>query len=121
VDGRARRLPRRRLTLDHARALSVILRCSQHRNTPENDVKAKWTFTPEYRKRLDEILKQYPPQYKKAAVIPALDLAQRQVRPARCADAAANVRSFVVAHVPFFWNGPPAWRRRTTTGSRSPP
>ena len=25
-------------------------------------------------------MKQYPPQYKKAAVIPALDLAQRQVR-----------------------------------------
>jgi hypothetical protein len=53
----------------------------QHRNTSDNDVKGKWTFNDANKKRLQEIIKQYPPQYKKAAVIPALDLAQRQVRP----------------------------------------
>ena len=53
---------------------------TQHRDTPENSTKAKWTFTPENQKRVQEIIKQYPAQYKKAAVIPALDLAQRQVR-----------------------------------------
>jgi NADH dehydrogenase (ubiquinone) flavoprotein 2 len=49
-----------------------------HRNTSDNDVKGKWTFNDANKKRLQEIIKQYPPQYKKAAVIPALDLAQRQ-------------------------------------------
>ncbi|KAI0073398.1 hypothetical protein K474DRAFT_1686222 [Panus rudis PR-1116 ss-1] len=35
-------------------------------------------FTPENLKRAEEIISHYPPQYKKAAVIPLLDLAQRQ-------------------------------------------
>lgn len=35
-------------------------------------------FTPENLARADEIISHYPPQYKKAAVIPLLDLAQRQ-------------------------------------------
>jgi NADH:ubiquinone oxidoreductase subunit E len=35
-------------------------------------------FTPENIKRADEIISHYPPQYKKAAVIPLLDLGQRQ-------------------------------------------
>ena len=35
-------------------------------------------FTPENLKRAQEIISHYPPQYKKAAVIPLLDLGQRQ-------------------------------------------
>ena len=35
-------------------------------------------FTPENLTRANEIISHYPPQYKKAAVIPLLDLAQRQ-------------------------------------------
>lgn len=36
----------------------------------------KFEFSPEYRKRADEIIQKYPTQYKKAAVIPLLDLGQ---------------------------------------------
>jgi NADH dehydrogenase (ubiquinone) flavoprotein 2 len=35
-------------------------------------------FTPENLTRANKIISHYPPQYKKAAVIPLLDLAQRQ-------------------------------------------
>ncbi len=35
-------------------------------------------FSPENLKRAQEIISHYPPQYKKAAVIPLLDLGQRQ-------------------------------------------
>lgn len=35
-------------------------------------------FTPENLTRANEVISHYPPQYKKAAVIPLLDLAQRQ-------------------------------------------
>jgi hypothetical protein len=35
-------------------------------------------FNPENLKRAEEIISRYPPQYKKAAVIPLLDLGQRQ-------------------------------------------
>ncbi|KAL1920506.1 uncharacterized protein VTP21DRAFT_883 [Calcarisporiella thermophila] len=49
-----------------------------HRNTPENNPSQTFEFTPENHKRAQEILKKYPPQYKKAAMIPLLDLAQRQ-------------------------------------------
>jgi NADH dehydrogenase (ubiquinone) flavoprotein 2 len=35
-------------------------------------------FTEQNNKLIDEILKRYPPQYKKAAVMPLLDLGQRQ-------------------------------------------
>lgn len=40
--------------------------------------KIPFEFTPENLKRADEIISHYPPQYKKAAVIPLLDLGQRQ-------------------------------------------
>jgi len=40
--------------------------------------KIPFKFTPENMKRADEIIAKYPPQYKKAAVIPLLDLGQRQ-------------------------------------------
>jgi hypothetical protein len=35
-------------------------------------------FTPENLKKAEEVISHYPPQYKKAAVIPLLDLGQRQ-------------------------------------------
>jgi len=70
----------------------------QHRDTTYNNPKVRDTFldflgcltdmilyaqiafkfTPENLTRANEITSHYPPQYKKAAVIPLLDLAQRQ-------------------------------------------
>ncbi|KAJ1528232.1 ndufv2NADH dehydrogenase flavoprotein subunit 2, partial [Cladochytrium tenue] len=49
-----------------------------HRDTPENNPSIPFEFTPENQKRANEIIAKYPPQYKKAATIPLLDLAQRQ-------------------------------------------
>ncbi|KAI8817231.1 thioredoxin-like [2Fe-2S] ferredoxin-domain-containing protein, partial [Fimicolochytrium jonesii] len=49
-----------------------------HRDTPENNDTIAFEFTPENLNRAKEIMKKYPPQYKKAATIPLLDLAQRQ-------------------------------------------
>ncbi|EHL01779.1 Thioredoxin-like protein [Glarea lozoyensis ATCC 20868] len=49
-----------------------------HRDTPENNAKIPFKFTAQNNKLIDEILKRYPPQYKKAAVMPILDLGQRQ-------------------------------------------
>jgi NADH dehydrogenase (ubiquinone) flavoprotein 2 len=41
-------------------------------------MKIPFEFSPENLKRANEIISHYPPQYKKAAVIPLLDLGQRQ-------------------------------------------
>ncbi|KAK5658549.1 hypothetical protein OQA88_1941 [Cercophora sp. LCS_1] len=49
-----------------------------HRNTPDNNPDIPFKFTPENEAVITEILKRYPPQYKKAAVMPILDLGQRQ-------------------------------------------
>ncbi|KIY51031.1 hypothetical protein FISHEDRAFT_71325 [Fistulina hepatica ATCC 64428] len=49
-----------------------------HRDTPYNNPKIPFEFTAENMKRAQEIISHYPPQYKKAAVIPLLDLGQRQ-------------------------------------------
>jgi len=49
-----------------------------HRDTVYNNPKIAFEFTPENLTRANEIISHYPPQYKKAAVIPLLDLAQRQ-------------------------------------------
>ena len=43
-----------------------------------NSSKAEFTFNDENMKKVEEIISKYPPQYKKAAMIPLLDLAQRQ-------------------------------------------
>ncbi|KAJ5921181.1 hypothetical protein N7466_009507 [Penicillium verhagenii] len=51
---------------------------SVHRNTPTNNPSIPFSFTPQNLTLVDEILKRYPPQYKKAAVMPLLDLGQRQ-------------------------------------------
>jgi len=49
-----------------------------HRDTPYNNPKIAFEFDAENMKRAQEIISHYPPQYKKAAVIPLLDLGQRQ-------------------------------------------
>ncbi|KAF5387084.1 hypothetical protein D9615_001836 [Tricholomella constricta] len=49
-----------------------------HRDTPYNNPKIAFEFNAESMKRAQEIISRYPPQYKKAAVIPLLDLGQRQ-------------------------------------------
>ncbi|KAH0830518.1 thioredoxin-like [2Fe-2S] ferredoxin-domain-containing protein [Lanmaoa asiatica] len=49
-----------------------------HRDTKYNNLKIPFEFTPDNLKRAEEIISRYPPQYKKAAVIPLLDLGQRQ-------------------------------------------
>ncbi|KAL7266313.1 NADH:ubiquinone oxidoreductase 24 [Rhizina undulata] len=49
-----------------------------HRDTPENNPAIPFKFTEQNQKLIAEILKRYPPQYKKAAVMPVLDLGQRQ-------------------------------------------
>ena len=53
-------------------------RLLQHRDRPENNPSIPFRFSPQNLKVIDEILKRYPPQYKKAGVMPLLDLGQRQ-------------------------------------------
>jgi NADH dehydrogenase (ubiquinone) flavoprotein 2 len=50
----------------------------QHRDTPDNNPAIEFKFTAQNEKVIAEILARYPPQYKKAAVMPLLDLGQRQ-------------------------------------------
>lgn len=49
-----------------------------HRDTPENNDKTPFEFTPENMERAKNIIANYPPSHKRAATIPLLDLAQRQ-------------------------------------------
>ncbi|KAH8591222.1 thioredoxin-like [2Fe-2S] ferredoxin-domain-containing protein [Bisporella sp. PMI_857] len=49
-----------------------------HRDTPDNNANIPFKFNEQNNKLIEEILKRYPPQYKKAAVMPILDLGQRQ-------------------------------------------
>jgi NADH dehydrogenase (ubiquinone) flavoprotein 2 len=49
-----------------------------HRDTPYNNPKIPFEFDAANKERAQEIISRYPPQYKKAAVIPLLDLGQRQ-------------------------------------------
>ncbi|CAK7208757.1 NADH:ubiquinone oxidoreductase 24 [Sporothrix bragantina] len=65
------------------RALSASARRASdtlmvHRHTPDNNPDIPFKFSPENEKVIAEILKRYPPQYKKAAVMPLLDVGQRQ-------------------------------------------
>lgn len=50
----------------------------QHRDTPNNNPSIPFKFNAVNQRLIAEILKRYPPQYKKAAVMPLLDLGQRQ-------------------------------------------
>ncbi len=49
-----------------------------HRNTDYNNPDIPFEFNEENKKQAQEIISHYPEQYKKAAVIPLLDLGQRQ-------------------------------------------
>ncbi|KAK7532979.1 thioredoxin-like [2Fe-2S] ferredoxin-domain-containing protein [Phyllosticta citribraziliensis] len=49
-----------------------------HRDTPENNPNIPFKFNEQNEKLIEEILARYPSQYKKAAVMPLLDLGQRQ-------------------------------------------
>jgi len=49
-----------------------------HRDSPENNADTPFAFSAENRSRADAILSIYPDGHKRAAVIPLLDLAQRQ-------------------------------------------
>lgn len=51
---------------------------SQHRDTPENNTSIPFKFNAQNEKLIQEVLSRYPSQYKKAAVMPLLDLGQRQ-------------------------------------------
>ena len=50
----------------------------QHRDTPENNLNIPFKFNAQNEKLIQEVLARYPSQYKKAAVMPLLDLGQRQ-------------------------------------------
>ncbi|KXJ91037.1 thioredoxin-like [2Fe-2S] ferredoxin-domain-containing protein [Microdochium bolleyi] len=74
----ARRAPRpqiRTFTAATARRSDSLM---VHRDTPENNADIPFKFNAQNEKLIAEILKRYPPQYKKAAVMPILDLGQRQ-------------------------------------------
>uniref|UniRef100_A0A1B6DS62 NADH dehydrogenase [ubiquinone] flavoprotein 2, mitochondrial n=1 Tax=Clastoptera arizonana TaxID=38151 RepID=A0A1B6DS62_9HEMI len=49
-----------------------------HRDSKEDNLDVKFEFNPENKKRADAILSIYPEGHKRAAMIPLLDLAQRQ-------------------------------------------
>ncbi|WFD45181.1 hypothetical protein MPSI1_003859 [Malassezia psittaci] len=49
-----------------------------HRDTPYNNPSIPFAWTKESSKEAEKIISHYPPQYKKAAVIPLLHLAQKQ-------------------------------------------
>ena len=57
----------------------TILSFPQHRDTTANNPSIPFIFNATNQKLITEILKRYPPQYKKAAVMPLLDLGQRQL------------------------------------------
>mmetsp|Transcript_22313 Transcript_22313/g.29188 ORF Transcript_22313/g.29188 Transcript_22313/m.29188 type:complete len:269 (-) Transcript_22313:207-1013(-) len=51
---------------------------AQHRNLPDNNPETFFDFTDENYKKVQKILGKYPKNFKKGAIIPLLDLAQRQ-------------------------------------------
>jgi NADH dehydrogenase (ubiquinone) flavoprotein 2 len=72
---RAPRLQVRAFTAGSSRRSDTL---AVHRDTPDNNTDIPFKFTPQNEAIMAEILKRYPPQYKKAAVMPLLDLGQRQ-------------------------------------------
>jgi len=51
---------------------------STHQNTGENNESTPFDFSEESMKEVNKVLAKYPPNYQRSAVIPLLDLAQRQ-------------------------------------------
>lgn len=52
--------------------------CLQHHETPDNTKDTKFDFTPANYKIVNDIIANYPANYKASAVIPVLDIAQQQ-------------------------------------------
>ncbi|POR34675.1 Uncharacterized protein TPAR_05131 [Tolypocladium paradoxum] len=72
-----------RIARPQTRAFSITARrpsdtLQVHRNTADNNPDLPFKFNAQNETLIAEILKRYPPQYKKAAVMPLLDLGQRQ-------------------------------------------
>jgi len=62
-------------------AVSPIARSTSlnvHRDSPENNLNVPFKFNAQNEELIKEVLSRYPSQYKKAAVMPLLDLGQRQ-------------------------------------------
>lgn len=53
-------------------------RSPQHRDSPENNPSIPFKFSAQNEQLIKEIVSRYPSNYKKAAVMPLLDLGQRQ-------------------------------------------
>ncbi|KAI5951762.1 NdufV2 [Candida jiufengensis] len=64
------------ISLTTKRYSSII---SVHRETKEDNQNIPFEFNSENKKRAEEIIAKYPPQYKKGATMPLLDLGQRQL------------------------------------------
>ena len=58
--------------------LAFLIPISQHIDTPTNNADIPFDFTVENYELVDKILSKYPVHYKRAGMIPLLDLAQRQ-------------------------------------------
>lgn len=71
-----RRFPNGQALFGGVRYSSMI---SVHRDIELDNAKIPFEFSPDNLKRADEIISKYPPQYKKAACMPLLDLGQRQL------------------------------------------
>lgn len=63
-------------TIVNKRFSSII---AVHRDSKEDNQSTSFEFNSENIKRANEVIAKYPPQYKKAAVMPLLDLGQRQL------------------------------------------
>lgn len=63
----------------HASALRWSDKLFVHRDTEANNPSIAFEFNEANKQRVETILSKYPPQYKKAAIIPLLDLGQRQL------------------------------------------
>lgn len=71
-----RLIPKRLSPVQFTRNSSII---SVHRDTKLDNPSLPFEFNSENKKRADEIINKYPPQYKKGACMPLLDLGQRQL------------------------------------------
>ncbi|MCJ1237724.1 hypothetical protein MMC14_005711 [Varicellaria rhodocarpa] len=74
----------RKIQIPQCRSLSSATRLPSealqvHRDSSQNNPSIPFQFNAINQKLIAEILKRYPPQYKKAAVMPLLDLGQRQL------------------------------------------
>merc|ERR1711988_1518411 len=74
----ALRAPSKGLRSLHASAPALGHGISQHRPDARNDPDMDWDFTEDNYAQIERIIEKYPVNYKQSAVMPLLDLAQRQ-------------------------------------------